>query len=77
MITLSDETLLAFDRRMERVGVAAGDRQDYRKWVRFYLDFCQKYGHPHRSMASLDPFLVKLASKNQPLEKRQQASAGG
>jgi len=74
MIQLSNETLVAFDRRMEKAGVADGDREDYRKWVRFYLDFCQKYGHPPRSITSLDPFLTKLASKNQPLDRRQQAS---
>jgi hypothetical protein len=74
MIKLSSETLVAFDKRMERAGVAAGEREDYRKWVRFYLDFCQKYGHPARSITSLDPFLVKLASKNQPANRRQQAS---
>jgi len=74
MIQLSNETLVAFDRRMEKAGVADGDREDYRKWVRFYLDFCQKYGHPPRSITSLDPFLTKLASKSQPLDRRQQAS---
>ncbi len=74
MITLSNETLVAFDRRMDRSGVAAVEREDYRKWVRFYLDFCQKYGHSPRSFSSLDPFLAKLASKKQPVDRLQQAS---
>ena len=74
MIKLSNETLVAFDRRMERRGVRAEDREDYRKWMWFYLDFCQKYGFPPRTITSLDPFIAKLASKNQPTEKQQQAA---
>jgi hypothetical protein len=42
--------------------------------VRFYLDFCDKYGHAPRSRASLGPFLAKLASKNQSAAQQQQAS---
>ena len=74
MIKLSNETLVAFDRRMERRGVRAEDREDYRKWMWFYLDFCQKYGFPPRIITSLDPFIAKLASKNQPTDKQQQAA---
>jgi hypothetical protein len=54
--------------------VPAPQRPDYHKWVHFYLDFCQKYGHPPRSPTSLGPFLDKLAAKNQPVEARHQAS---
>lgn len=74
MIELSNETLVALDRRMDRVGVEAGERGDYRKWVRFYLDFCEKHGHPPRNEGSLEPFLAKLASKNQSEARRRQAA---
>jgi hypothetical protein len=75
MLEVSREFTVAFDRRMERVGVPAGQRTDDRKWVRFYLDFCQKYGHPPRAMTSLDPFLAKLESKRQAPAQRAQAAA--
>jgi len=74
MIELSNETLVALDRRMDWVGVEAGERGDYRKWVRFYLDFCEKHGHPPRNEGSLEPFLAKLASKNQSEARRRQAA---
>jgi hypothetical protein len=42
--------------------VPAPQRPNYQKWVRFYLDFCRKYGHPPRSPTSLGPFLSKLVT---------------
>ena len=48
MNALSGQTVLAYERRMERTGVPARERPSYLRWVRFYLDFCQKYGHPPR-----------------------------
>jgi hypothetical protein len=54
--------------------VPAAQRPDYHKWIRFYLDFCHKYGHPPRSPTSLGPFLNKLAAKNQSAEQRHQAA---
>jgi hypothetical protein len=65
VLELSKETTLAFDRRMERAGVPEQERPAYRKWVQFYLDFCQKYGHPPQAESSLGPLLAKLESKNQ------------
>jgi len=43
--------------------------------LRFYLDFCAKYEHPPRDHDSLQPFLVKLASKRQSAAQREQAAA--
>jgi hypothetical protein len=45
-------------------------RPHFRKWLRFYLDFCSKYGHSPRSKSSSPLFMAKLASKNRPEAKR-------
>jgi integron integrase len=74
MLALSKQTIIAFDRRMERVGVPPEERPDYRKWVRFYLDFCRKHGYEPRLESSVAPFLSKLASKRQTAVQRKQAS---
>ncbi len=37
----------------------------YKKWLRYYLDFCVKYRHPAKSSKSLSPFLRKLREKKQ------------
>ncbi|MFP4452666.1 MAG: integron integrase [Desulfobacterales bacterium] len=47
--------------------------KNYRKWLRYYLDFCQKYQHPHADKNSLLLFMDKLKQKNQPADQRQQA----
>jgi integron integrase len=46
----------------------------YLGWLRFYLDFCFKYNEPPRDAESLQPFLQKLAAKNQSAEKQAQAA---
>ena len=46
---------------------------EYRKWLRYYLDFCDKYEHPYASAESLPPFLAKLASKRQTESQCRQA----
>lgn len=37
----------------------------YRKWLSYYLDFCQKYGFSPTGAKSISPFLEKLGSKHQ------------
>jgi len=46
----------------------------YTKWLRYYLDFCQKYHFPHAQTESLPRFLHKLQEKKQTQAQQQQAS---
>ena len=64
-----------FERRLDGMRVPPPQRPDYRKWVRFYFDFCHKYGHSTGAPASRGPFLAKLASKNQSVAQRSQGIA--
>ena len=63
----------AFQRRLDQAQVPPDQRPDYHKWVRFYLDFCTKYGDSPALPTSLGPFLTKLAAKNQSVGQRSQA----
>ena len=45
----------------------------YQKWLRFYLDFCNKYNHESANQSSLKHFIKKLNEKNQ--SSRQQSQA--
>ena len=36
----------------------------YLKWLRFYLDFCQKYSHQPEASLALPKFVEKLKEKN-------------
>ena len=47
--------------------------QNFRKWLRYYLDFCQKYQHLYTDENSMLLFLDKLQQKNQPADQRAQA----
>jgi hypothetical protein len=69
------DTSAAFQRRLDQAQVPADQRQDYQKWVCFYLDFCTKYSHSPALPTSLGPFLTKLAAKNQSVGQRSQAAA--
>ena len=44
----------------------------YRKWLKYYLDFCLKYHHEKSKKESLPHFLQKLKDKS-PKEQRKQA----
>ena len=37
----------------------------YSKWLRYYLDFCNKYSHDTSLSNSLSHFIQKLKQKNQ------------
>ena len=60
MRKIPDGLWTVFDREMEAASVPLEQRQDYRKWLRYYLDFCGKYGHSIVRQESLPPFLAKL-----------------
>jgi len=74
MLRVPEETGRRFEAAMAAAEVAVQERGYYRKWLRYYLDFCGKYGRGAAEEASLEPFLEKLASKNQSTAQRRQAA---
>ena len=75
MITGPEALWRKFDARLAARNVPEGERAGYRKWLRYYLDFCHKNGHACASPESLPPFLTKLASKRQTETQCGQAEA--
>jgi len=49
----------------------------YRKWLKYYLDFCLKYHHEKSKKESLPHFFQKLKDKSQTEEQRKQAFHAG
>ena len=45
----------------------------YKKWLRYYLDFCQKYHFPPIHKDSLPHFIRKLQEKKQTKVQQEQA----
>jgi integron integrase len=75
MKAVPDRLFRDFEHRCASEGVHGVERQNYLKWLRYYIDFCEKYDHPPRERDSLMPFLQKLASKNQSRERQEEAAA--
>ena len=73
MLTIPPETLTRFVAIMEKRIVSSLQRNFYKKWLRYYLDFCAKYHLPDSSSKSLPQFLTKLREKKQTDEQIKQA----
>lgn len=53
--------------------IPSGDIPFYLKWLRYYLDFCQKYSHTTSVPNNLTHFILKLKQKNQTEQQIEQA----
>ena len=73
MIKVTDALWRKFDRYLAAADIPRHEHANYRKWLRFYLDFCSKYRHEYANADSVPPFLEKLASKRQDSAAREQA----
>ena len=64
---------MIFCRRMKTAGIVFPLQQEYRKWLRFYLDFCNKYFLAPADRDTPGQFMQKLNEKGQSFEKQKQA----
>ncbi|WP_200278898.1 tyrosine-type recombinase/integrase [Rhabdochromatium marinum] len=62
-----------FDAALSAAGVDQHHQPHFRRWLRFYLDFCHKYGKDPANAVSLDAFEEKLKCKGQAPWMRRQA----
>lgn len=62
-----------YDRLLINSDVPPKEYPAFRKWLRFYLDFCKKYEHGYADSQSLVLFVEKLKSKNQNEFQQNQA----
>ncbi|MCF6147137.1 MAG: integron integrase [Candidatus Kuenenia sp.] len=54
--------------------IPKNEQYDFRKWLRYYLDFCKKYNHSESKKESLPLFIRKLQEKHQSSHQQKQAS---
>ena len=47
---------------------------NYKKWLRYYLDFCHKYCHQYADKESLKHFMIKLHEKHQSPAMQEEAA---
>ena len=46
---------------------------NYKKWLRYYLDFCSKYNHNHLNKKNIKLFIEKLKEKRKNEQHQKQA----
>ncbi len=73
MLNTPIELARRYDSVLERMSVPVPDRRYYRKWLRYYLDFCRKYAFEPTVRASFPEFDRKLREKHQSEILRDQA----
>jgi len=65
MLALSPEMLRVYDAILAQRNIVRSECTDFRKWLRYYLDYCHKYHHDPADRMSFSAFHEKLKSKNQ------------
>ena len=74
MLTIPSVLHTQFREYLRDKTVPPNTQAAYTKWLRYYLDFCQKYHCPHEDRASLPHFLQKLQDKKQTQAQQEQAA---
>ena len=75
MMSLSPELVQSYDAILAERNIVSGECDNYKKWLRYYLDYCQKYHFSPADKQSFSRFHEKLSSKNQNEASCRQAYA--
>ena len=73
MLILPSDLVRGDDALLDQRGVLTDHRLHFKKWLRFYLDFCHKYTFEPTDRKSLPHFDRKLQQKGQADWMRRQA----
>ncbi|HXE95521.1 MAG TPA: hypothetical protein VN642_03890 [Dongiaceae bacterium] len=75
MITIPNEVFTKYIAYLSKTGVPAASCAEYKKLLRYNLDFCDKYPVPETKSERIRLFTAKLLDKKQSLALRQQAKS--
>jgi integron integrase len=76
MLPVPIAILAKFEAILEKRSVAPRQHPDYKKWLRYFLDFCTKYPVPEARSDQVRLFVDKLREKRQtPVQQNQAAHA--
>lgn len=74
MITIPNEVFTKYSAHLASRGCPEEKFAEYRKWLRYFLDFCAKYPVPEAKSERVRLFTEKLREKKQSLPQRRQAA---
>jgi site-specific recombinase XerD len=76
METVPIPILNSFETILEERGISPAQRANYKKWLRYFWDFCAKYPVPEARSEQVRLFIDKLREKKQtPFQQNQAAHA--
>jgi hypothetical protein len=73
MIPLPQDLITLYNSLLVQKAVPVKYHSYYRQWLRYYLDFCQKYGFRQSDTKSMASFIKKLREKRQTDQQQKQA----
>ncbi|MEW6608768.1 MAG: hypothetical protein AB1414_15205 [bacterium] len=74
MINIPTDIFAQYSLILAKKSVPVSYQSHYKKWLRYYLDFCHKYGFSHSNKESLTQFIKKLQEKHQTQTQQKQAA---
>jgi integron integrase len=74
LLPIPDEILKSFDALLEKKAIPERRRPDYRKWLRYFLDFQAKYKPSDSRSEQVRLFVEKLRSKGQSSKQLNEAA---
>ncbi len=63
-----------FEASLRKKAIPKDLHGSYKKWLQYYLDFCNKYNFDRTKTGSLHPFILKLEEKRQTNSQRERAA---
>ena len=74
MLAIPDNVLARFNEVLKQRAIHETVHVYYRKWLRYFLDFCEKYPLPTSKSEQVRLFIEKLKSKKQTPQQCTQAA---
>jgi integron integrase len=74
MLPIPKDIIEAFDGVLLKRKIPAGNHSDYRKWLRYFLDYRGKYAPPEARSEQVRLFIEKIRSKGKPEADLKQAA---
>ena len=74
MLAIPPRLQARFEKSLEQRSIPKNLHAAYKKWLRYYLDFCRKYDFPSTTKESLSNFISKLNEKGQTNAQQEQAA---
>jgi hypothetical protein len=74
MISISNAVIARYEAHLTKRGIVAVHHAEYKKWLRYYLDFCDKHPVQGAESVCIRLFCEKLREKKQSEQQLQQAA---